>query len=356
MQKFFSNIEKLIEKRKQQTPRYNFNSSIPLAEIETFEKAYGLVLSDSYKQFLHVCNGGMILEYDPSYFIDMTDWEPDGPKKSSFYFFDLTDLLRAYKDARLDDWLLSGSFSGIYPIIPICHTPKGDLIYMVSGKGLDQESPVFASNYHEGEYTCYKVAPDFNTFLGFYLNMEGFPALLPDDVAPSWKEFVKKNRIVEIASKKETYLESIERSTANLQLFPEDEWTYCERGNSYLFNDQPKEALADFNKAIALSEKEGFFYHCRGDLILDFGNPRKALIDLDIAVNIEPENLLFRTRRADAFLKLNKLKRALSDCNIVLEYEAQYKLALSTRIEIYKALGEHDKAAADYDLLNTIMD
>lgn len=354
MPEFFSNIEKLIEKRKQNTPKYNFNSSIPFSEIETFEKAYGLVLSDSYKQFLHVCNGGMNLEYEESYYIDMTDWEPDGPKKSSFYFFNLTDLLHAYKDARLDNWLLTTSFRGLYPIIPICHTPQGNLLFMVSEKGLDNVSPVFASYYKEGQYTCTKVAADFNTFLGYYLNMEGFPALLPDDTEPSWKVFMKKNRIETIASTKETNAESIARSTANLVLFPDDEWSYCERGNAYLYNNQPKKALKDFNKAIGLDEKEAFFYHCRGDLILDYGSPRKALIDLDRAVKMEPKKNMFRTRRADAFLKLNKLERALKDCNVVLAQDSCYKLALSTRIQVYRELGENEKAAIDSDLLDTI--
>lgn len=356
LQEFFPNIEKLIEKRKQSPPKFKFNSTIPIADIEIFEKAYGLVLSDSYKQFLHVCNGGMILEYEESFYIDMTDWEPDGPKNSSFYFFNLTDLLHAFNDARRDKWLLKDSFEGIYPIIPICHTPQGNLLFMVSEKGLTNASPVFASYYKEGQYTCTKVAPDFNTFLGYYLDMNGFPALLPDDTEPSWEIFMKKNKIDDIASKKENYEESILRSTANLQLFPKDEWTYCERGNAYLYNKQPKKALADFNKAIKLNEKEAFFYHCRGDLILEYGSPRKALIDLDQAVKMEPENKFFRTGRANAFLKLHKLKRALKDCNAILEQDNAYKLALRTRIQVFRELGENDKAEADSTFLDTISD
>ena len=354
MQNFSSNIEKLIDNRKRGTPKYNFNSSIPISEIETFEKAFGLVLSDSYKQFLYVCNGGMILEYDEYFYTDMTDWEPDGPKESSFYFFNLSDLLHAYKDARLDNWLLPGKSVTIYPIVPICHTPQGNLLFIVSEKGWEGESPVFASYSKEGQYTCTKVAPDFNTFLGYYLNMEGFPALLPDDTEPSWNEFMKKNRIEVIANKKETNEERITRSTANLLLYPNDQWTFCERGNSYFYNAQPKKALADFNKAIELDEKEAFFYHCRGDLILEYGNPREALIDLDIAVNLEPDNLLCLTRRADAFLKLNKLQRALDDCNSVLKTEPHYKVALGTRFDVYNAMGEHEKAMADKNLLESL--
>jgi len=354
MQDTFSNIKKLKKLVWQGTPKYKFNTRIEHSEIDIFEKAYGLVLSKSYKQFLEEFNGGMILEFDESYYIDMTDWEPDGPKKSSFYLFGLSDIHDAYRDAKLDDWLLHKPVDGIYPIIPICHTPQDNLLFMVNENGLKNESPVFSSSYQDGAYSCTKIASDFNTFLGYYLAMDGFPALLPDDIEPSWQVYIKQNKVVEIANTRETYPEIIARSTALLKLLPEEAWTYCERGNAYLYNKQVKLALADFNKAIALDDKEEFFYHCRGDLILEYGDPRKALIDLDSAVNLEPDNKMFLIRRADAFLKLNKFSKALNDCNFVLKMEPKFELGLRTRIEVYTALGEREKAQIDADLLDKI--
>lgn len=356
MKETFSNIEKLKKLVWQGTPKYKFNTRLDISKIETFEKAYGLVLPESYKQFLERFNGGMILEFKETYYIDMTEWEPDGPKKSSFCLFGLEDVHNAYRDAKLDDWLLHKSVDGIYPIIPICHTPDDNLLFMINGKGLVSESPVFSSVYHEGIYTCTKIAHDFNTFLGYYISMEGFPALLPDDLEPSWQVYMKQNKVLKIANTRETYLEIIDRSTASLKILPDEAWTYCERGNAHLYNKQVKLALADFNKAIELDDKEEFFYHCRGDLILEYGNPRKALIDLDIAVNLEPDNKMFLIRRADAFLKLNKLSKALADCSFVLEIDPNFELGLRSRIEVYTALGETEKAQIDADLLDEIIE
>ena len=38
-------------------------------------------------QFLENFDGGMILKEGEAYYTDMTDWEPDDPKYSSYYFF-----------------------------------------------------------------------------------------------------------------------------------------------------------------------------------------------------------------------------------------------------------------------------
>ena len=352
----FSNIIKLEERVYQGTPKYKFNTRLAREEIETFGKAYGISLSESHIQFLERFNGGRIQEYEDTYYIDMTVWEPDGPKWSSFSLFSLDEILERYRSLRLDNWLLDEDFEGNYPIIPICRTPGSadNILFMVSNKGLSKESPVFSSVKEPGSFRCTKIAADFNTFLGYYIKSDGFPALLPDDMEPSWKVFMSKNQVLKIASEEETYSESISRCTAHLELFPDNEWSYCERSSFFRFNNQVKKSLIDINKAIEINETIGFFYYCRGELILEHGSPRKALIDLDIAVNIEPDKEIFRIRRASAFLKLNKLKKALTDCNTVLDKNAKYVFGLQTRIKVYHALGEGEKASNDKNKLDTI--
>ena len=352
----FSNIVKLEKRVYQGTPKYKFNIRLAREEIENFAKAYGISLSESYVQFLERFNGGMIQEYEDYMYTDMTAWEPDGPKWSSYCLFSLDELLELYRSLRLENWLLDEDFDGIYPIIPICRIPGAahNYIFMVSGKGLSKESPVFKGIKESGSYACTKIASDFNTFLGYYIESDGFPAMLADDVEPSWEVFMDTYQVLKIASEEETYSESIARSTEHLKLFPDNEWSYCERSSTYRYNNQIKKALIDINKAIEIDDTIGFFYYCRGELILEYGSPRKALIDLDIAVHLEPDKNYFRIRRATAFLKLNKLKKALADCNTVLDIEGKNIFALQTRIKVYTALGEQENADADAELLNSI--
>jgi tetratricopeptide (TPR) repeat protein len=349
-----TNIKSLEEKVWQGTPKYNFNVRLDITEIETFEKAYGIVLAESYKVFMEQFNGGMITEFESSYYIDMTEWEPDGPKWSSNYFLDLEEIHDKYTSLKLDNVLLDKSFKGIYPIIPIGKTANQEMIFLLSQKGQQKESPVFVSFDNSNLEKSEQIALDFNRFLETYLQHEGFPPIGTNSNNPLCIDYIKKHQILKIAEQEETYEEILERNSALMKLFPDDGWNYLERGNAHLNNGRRKLALSDFNKAIALNPKEAFFYHCRGDLILRYGSARKALIDLDIAVKLDPEDKMFQTGRAAAFYNLGKLDKALADCNAVLEKDGIYQLALYVRIDIYRAMGEEEKAIADGKLLDDL--
>jgi len=354
MSHIFQNIKKLEEKVRYETPKYDFNARLHVGEIETFERAHGIIFPESYKQFLERFNGGMITRYKWTSYVDMCEYEAEHPSRDSFRLFRLEELIDKYTNLRLDDWLLEDVPFTTYPIIPICRTPNEDLIFVVSNKGLDAESPVFASFELKGNYICQKVAADFNVFLGYYMESEGFPALLPDDIEPSFEAFMEANNVKSMAMEKLSHEDTILRATELIKQDPKDVWAYCTRGTAYHMNGNPKLALIDLNKTIELDDKESFFYHCRGDLILEFGSARKALIDLDIAVKLEPDNLIFMTRRADALGKLGKYKKALNDCNKVLTIDPLFEFALFTRVDIYKALGEDEKAKIDSDLIDEL--
>lgn len=349
-----TNIKSLEEKVWQGTPKYNFNIRLDIEEIETFEKAYGIVLAESYKMFLERFNGGMITEFESSYYIDMTEWEPDGPKWSSNYLYELEKIHDEYRDLKLDNILLDQNFKGIYPIIPIGKTANQELIFQLSQKGQQKESPVFVSFDNSNLGKSEQIATDFNRFLGAYIQHNGFPPLAANSNNPLCIDYIKENRILNIASQEESYEEILIRNSALMILFPDDGWNYLERGNAHLDNGQRKLALADFNKAIELDTEEAFFYYCRGDLILKYGSPRKSLIDLDTAVKLRPNDYLYLTGRAAAFYKLRKLDKSLADCNTVLQKNGNYKLALYVRVKIYKDMGENEKAIADGKLLDDL--
>lgn len=336
--------------------KYKFNTGIDEDTIHQNEKAYGIKLTESYINFLKLCNGGMILEYDIEYYTDMLDDEPDGPKWSSFYFYKLDEVLDHYVGFYYDYSFVGDNFSGIYPIIPICKIPGPDVGYLLicSEKGLTEESPVFFYLADNSNNKCIRVADNFNSFLKWYLQSKGFPKLDINNQGQSLEDFLKENKILEIASN-ETSKEGIERLNSFIELFPNDAWSYCERANLEVKLGANKTALMDFNKAINLMDDEPFFYNCRGNLHLQHGNPRKALIDIDTAVNMEPGDKLYLTSRAEVFLKLGKLKEALADCNAVLEQDYVYFTALSIRYEVYKALGEDDLAQKDSDLIDDLM-
>lgn len=355
MPKEFPSIKKLEDKVRKGNSKYHFGMGIEMEEIETIAKAYGLVFPKSYKQFLHQFNGGMITEYEDSFYIDMTDWEPDGPKESSYYFYSLDEMLDEYRSMRLDDQLLEDGFQGIYPIIPICKSPTNGLLFLLSQRGLKQQSPVFSTFGMDHLADCEQIAPDFGHFLDLHLQHNGFPPIKLNSSKDLCNKFVKENALLKIAKKKETNKQIIERNTALLKLYPKDDMNYIERGNALLDQGQRQLALEDYNKALTLGPKQAFNYYCRGNLILKYGSARKALIDMDTAVQLEPNDSLYLSGRADAFYKLGRLEEALNDCNTILnEIDGVNTIALLTRVQIYRDLGEQEKADKDSALLDDI--
>lgn len=336
--------------------KFKFNAGIDEDTIQQNTKAYGIKFTESYINFLKLCDGGMILEYNIEYYTDMLDDEPDGPKWSSYYFYSLTEVLDNYVSFSIDYLMVGDNFSGIYPLIPICKIPgpyEGYLL-ICSEKGLDKLSPVFYYLADNSEKRCVKIADNFNSFLNWHLESKGFPKIDINSPGQSIKNFLKENNILDIASS-ETNEEGVDRINSFLELFPQDAWSYCERANLEVKLGEYKTALKDFNKAINLMDDEPFFYNCRGDLHLQHGNPRKALIDMDIAVNMDPSDKIYLASRAETFLKLGKLKEALADCNAVLEQDYLYFTALSIRYQVYKSMGEDELAQADSDLLDDLM-
>lgn len=354
MEKKTSPLEKLINKVKQGSSKYNFYSSIEAEEIENVEKALGVVLPNSYKKFIQRFNGGMILEHKVYYYTDMTDWEPDGPKYSSYYFYTLEEFQEKYSHLEYKSTMFSDDFEGIFPLLPICNTPKQETIMLVSQKGILKESPVFISSNIEDMSTYVQIADNFDSFLATIIEHDGFPTIITDERNTFLSIYLNDNNIDKIAKKKETNIETIERTTALISISPKDAWNYLERGNSYEGDGQRKLALHDYNTAIKLNDSEPFFYYCRGNLIYEYGSARKALIDLDTAVKLKPDDSLYLTGRAKCFLKLNILDKALDDCNKVLNIDGVYEIALATRCRVYGAMGEFEKADADSALLDDI--
>lgn len=350
----FPNIHRLEKRVQQGVLKYHFNNGNNREEIDVIERAYGIHFSKSYKLFLEKFDGGMICEFEDHYYIDMTDWEPDGPKESSFYLYSLDELIDAYRDLSLENEFVEEGFKGFYPFIPICKTPNQGLIFMISQRGLKDESPVFISydkkDLNQGE----QIALHFDHFIGYYLKHDGFPPIKKDSNHSLCIDFMTKKGVLKIAQESESTQGVIERNTALIKLFPDDGMNYLERANAYMDDGLRELALADYNKAIELNPDDAFFYYCRGSFIADFGSMRRALMDLDIAVKLKPDDPLYLSGRADALYHLGKLEKALDDCNKILDKDGIYTLALHTRIRIYRDLGKLDKADADSALLDDL--
>ena len=105
---------------------------------------------------------------------------------------------------------------------------------------------------------------------------------------------------------------------------PDDPISYMNRGDLYLrHKPQPKfaEAIADFDRAIALKSDDATFHRRRAHACLAFGEPHEALKSFDRAIALDPEFKQTYVERAALHERLGDTASASHDLR--LAYESQ---------------------------------
>src|SRR5262249_9556304 len=86
-----------------------------------------------------------------------------------------------------------------------------------------------------------------------------------------------------------------------------------DRGVAYSRNQQHREALEDFNRAIQLYPEYAAVYNNRGNLLLALGAAREAVKDFDRALVLAPGYAAAYSNRASAYMKVGQLQRGIRD-------------------------------------------
>lgn len=125
------------------------------------------------------------------------------------------------------------------------------------------------------------------------------------------------------------YRVTISNAKDYIQRDPSDPTNYLNRCEAYLHLMQPKEALVDANKALALKPKAksnlSSAYRNRGEALLQLKQDKPALDDLNKACSLDPENGEAFYFRGMAKEKLGQLPQAIKD------YEIAYNLGFSIK-------------------------
>lgn len=125
---------------------------------------------------------------------------------------------------------------------------------------------------------------------------------------------------------------------------------YSRRGAAFASNRRSADAMADFDKAIAMAPKEGRYLYQRAMLRLANGDRAVALGDLDQAVALAPDNVDIRMTRAGVRLREGDRAGAegdlaAADAALAPSSSQRYQLA-----GMYDGAGMPEKALASYDL------
>lgn len=119
-------------------------------------------------------------------------------------------------------------------------------------------------------------------------------------------------------------------------------YEYAELGRYHL-------AIAYADKAIAADSLHPYAYNNRGFARLKLGDPKAAIPDFDKSIALKSDFYHWCTRnRGNALVALGQLNEAIEDFNRSVGYNPKYHPAYNDRGEAWEKLGQRDKAIADY--------
>jgi tetratricopeptide (TPR) repeat protein len=121
-----------------------------------------------------------------------------------------------------------------------------------------------------------------------------------------------------------------------------------DRGVAYARRQQPKEAIEDFNRAIALYPEYAALYNNRGNVLLGLGAVREAQRDFDRALLLAPGYAAAYSNRAGALMRLGDIDQAIADYGKAIALAPANAAALNGRGRAHLAAQRPHGAIRDF--------
>ncbi|MFD6437726.1 tetratricopeptide repeat protein [Streptomyces venezuelae] len=130
-------------------------------------------------------------------------------------------------------------------------------------------------------------------------------------------------------------------------LDPELERAYYGRGVTYWYMDEEETALVALDRAVELGPGQARTYGMRGEVRRVLRRFEEAVQDLDRALALDPSDAEALTSRGIAHFGLDRNEEALADLDRALALSPDYAWALAHRARVRVARDEYEQAVAD---------
>lgn len=131
-----------------------------------------------------------------------------------------------------------------------------------------------------------------------------------------------------------------------LQLVPNGAEIYHNRGMVYTRMRRWREALVDFNRAIALSPASSS-YQERGVVYYQMGDRQAARKDWEQALRMDPRSVLALLNLAMLCFEEQRYREVVDYCTRAIAVEPRLAAAYANRARAYLELGDRARALAD---------
>jgi len=123
---------------------------------------------------------------------------------------------------------------------------------------------------------------------------------------------------------KPDYSLAINDYTIAIQLNPQSELAYYNRGLSYKFINDYSNAVKDFSKVIEINPSEVKYYVYRGNTYKELRDYEKVLSDFSLAIKLEPKNYKHYEARGYIYLYKGENKLAINDFSLAINFLENY--------------------------------
>nr|VFJ60049.1 MAG: Tetratricopeptide (TPR) repeat [Candidatus Kentron sp. DK] len=145
------------------------------------------------------------------------------------------------------------------------------------------------------------------------------------------------------------YQEALASFDKALALQPDDADAWSNRGAALNELGHHREALASCDKALALQPDDAAAWGNRGNALVGLGRHQEALESYDKALALQPDDATAWNNRGNALNELGRHQEALDSCDKALALRPDDAAAWHNRGVALRKLGHHQEALESYD-------
>ena len=196
-----------------------------------------------------------------------------------------------------------------------------------------------------------KVAGPNPLTWGFEIQMQGgkLAGVVIPEGSVDYDQIVPLFQQAFFLGEKKRYDDAITLYGKIIELKPDWDWPYNNRGNAYKRKGEYDRAISDFNEALEINPRLAEAYYNRGLAYNEKGEYDRAISDFNIALEINPRLAEAYNDRGLAYKRKGSYDRAISDYNEALEINPRYAEAYNNRGSAYNYKGSYDRAIGDYN-------
>jgi serine/threonine protein kinase/regulator of sirC expression with transglutaminase-like and TPR domain len=142
--------------------------------------------------------------------------------------------------------------------------------------------------------------------------------------------------------------EAIALYDKSIALEPTNSAAYMSRGFARVDVDDKQGAIADYTKAIELDPKNSYSYSSRGNVRSDLNDKPGAIEDLNKAIALDPKDAFAYSSRGHVHVDLGDKQKAIADYTKAIELDPKSPYPYSSRGHVRRELGDKPGAIADW--------